>query len=154
MWAPEIHQLTSGYHVYFSAKDKQSGAYAIGVAISQNASNPIGPYLDSGSPILKSPGGVIDVHWFRDPMSVCNFKQAIMLTCLFFRTSLPYLLWKTNDWAIWPSKIKLIRINEDGVTFPDPDPVGSAITLITAHFLHEWHCVEAPWLHYRSSFYF
>ena len=40
---------------------------AIGVAISQNKSNPLGPYKDFGAPIIEGYPGVIDIHYFLDP---------------------------------------------------------------------------------------
>jgi len=40
---------------------------AIGVAISQNKSNPFGPYKDFGAPIIEGYPGVIDIHYFVDP---------------------------------------------------------------------------------------
>ena len=39
---------------------------AIGVAISQNKTNPFGPYEDYGKPIIETSPGVIDIHYFRD----------------------------------------------------------------------------------------
>jgi hypothetical protein len=46
---------------------------AIGVAISLNSSNPLGPYEDYGKPIIESEHGVIDVHFFLDPK--CEYKS-------------------------------------------------------------------------------
>ena len=86
MWAPEIHFVQDGYKIYFTAMSKttgntrkvrdneitinknlNSGAHAIGVAISANKTNPFGPYFDFGKPIIEDSSGVIDAHWFRDP---------------------------------------------------------------------------------------
>ena len=67
MWAPEIHYVNDGYLVYFSAKHKQTGYHAIGVAISANKTNPLGPYYDFGKPLIEDSNGVIDAHWFKDP---------------------------------------------------------------------------------------
>ena len=68
MWAPEIHFVNNGYHIYFTAKHKKTGNHAIGVAISSNKTNPFGPYYDFGKPIIENLSGVIDAHWFRDPV--------------------------------------------------------------------------------------
>ena len=67
MWAPEIHYVNDGYLVYFSAKHKETGYHTIGVAISANKTNPLGPYYDFGKPLIEDSNGVIDAHWFKDP---------------------------------------------------------------------------------------
>ena len=66
MWAPEIHFVNGSFHVYFSAKSNINGRFSIGVA---QSNNPTGSFLDVGKPIIEnSELGVIDVHWFKDPM--------------------------------------------------------------------------------------
>ena len=67
-WAPEIHFVNGRYLVYFSARQKSNDRLAIGVAISQNPIDPFGPYYDFGRPIIEGEPGVIDIHWFRDPV--------------------------------------------------------------------------------------
>jgi hypothetical protein len=57
---------------YFSYLDDK---LAIGVAISLNSSNPLGPYKDYGKPIIESEHGVIDVHFFMDPK--CGDKSYV-----------------------------------------------------------------------------
>ena len=42
-------------------------ASSIGVATSANKSNPFGPYVDSGDPIIEHTNGAIDITWFKDP---------------------------------------------------------------------------------------
>ena len=68
MWAPEIHLVDGNFLVYFSGRRRINNRLAIGVAISQDPSSPFGPYEDLGQPIIDEDPGVIDIHWFRDPM--------------------------------------------------------------------------------------
>ena len=72
-WAPEIHFVNGTYLAYFSARQKSDNRLAIGVAISQNPTNPFGPYEDFGQPIIEGEPGVIDIHWFRDPVYVAQY---------------------------------------------------------------------------------
>jgi hypothetical protein len=66
MWAPEIHFVHGMFHVYFSAKSTTNQRFSIGVA---QSSSHIGPFVDVGAPIIENEElGVIDVHWFMDPM--------------------------------------------------------------------------------------
>ena len=67
-WAPEIHFVNGRYLAYYSARQKSDNRLAIGVAISQNPTDPFGPYEDFGQPIIEGEPGVIDIHWFRDPV--------------------------------------------------------------------------------------
>ena len=63
-----------------------------------------------------------------------------------FRTNIPYLIWKSNYWIFWPTKIQIRRIQEDGLSFLDENP---STPILTAHLFHEVHCVEGPWMIYR-----
>ena len=66
MWAPEIHFVNGMFHVYFSAKSNINQRFSIGVA---QSSSHTGPFVDVGAPIIENGElGVIDVHWFMDPM--------------------------------------------------------------------------------------
>ena len=66
MWAPEIHYVNGAFHVYFSAKSNINQRFSIGVA---RGSSHTGPFIDVGTPIIENEKlGVIDVHWFTDPM--------------------------------------------------------------------------------------
>ena len=66
-WAPEMHFVNGSYRVYFSMKARATDVWAIGVATSANRSNPFGPYVDSGDPIIEHTNGAIDITWFKDP---------------------------------------------------------------------------------------
>ena len=66
MWAPEIHFVNGMFHVYFSGKSNINQRFCIGVAQSADHT---GPFVDLGTPIIENEDlGVIDVHWFMDPM--------------------------------------------------------------------------------------
>lgn len=73
-WAPAIIEREENgkykYYFYFSGQSIEAGKKQIGVAI---ADNPVGPFIDHGSPIIKdSPAGrgqQIDVDVFQDPVS-------------------------------------------------------------------------------------
>jgi len=132
MWAPEIHYVNHQYHVYFSAKSSTNQKFCLGVA---RASSPFGPFEDLGHPLLEDIDvGVIDVHWFRDPVD-----------------SVPYLIWKTDDNANGrASKIFIREVAEDGVSFPE----GPIVQILEADRQEERNVVEGPWIHYRSPFYY
>ncbi len=68
LWAPEIHRVDDNYHVYFSARKSSDDLLAIGMATSVNPSSWLGPYVDFGEPIIEDSIGVIDIHWFKDPV--------------------------------------------------------------------------------------
>ena len=66
MWAPEIHFVNGMFHVYFSAMSNINNRLCIDVAQSINHT---GSFLDVGAPIIENEKvGVIDAHWFKDPM--------------------------------------------------------------------------------------
>ena len=48
-WAPEIHVVNGTFHLYFTARDN-TGILCIAVATSDNI---LGPYLDSGAPLIR-----------------------------------------------------------------------------------------------------
>ena len=70
----------------------------------------------------------------------------MLYTPFLFRTNIPYLIWKSNYWIFWPTKIQIRRIHEDGLSFLDEIP---STPILTAHLFHEVHCVEGPWMIYK-----
>ncbi len=68
MWAPEMQFVNGNFLVYFSGRDGASNQLSIGVARSLNPTDFLGPYEDLGQPLVQKDPGVIDVHWFRDPV--------------------------------------------------------------------------------------
>ena len=68
MWAPEMQFVNGNFLIYFSGRDGASNQLSIGVARSLNPTDFLGPYEDLGQPLVQKDPGVIDVHWFRDPV--------------------------------------------------------------------------------------
>ena len=75
-----------------------------------------------------------------------QFISFMLYLILLFRTNIPYLIWKSNYWIFWPTKIQIRRIQEDGLSFLDENP---STPILTAHLFHEVHCVEGPWMIYK-----
>jgi hypothetical protein len=68
------------------------------------------------------------------------------------RSSLPYLVWKTDDNNLGlPSSIFIRQINEDGVTFDDASPVR---TIMRADEPDDLNVVEGPSIVYLEPFYY
>lgn len=102
MWAPELHNVNGRYILYFTARDR-GGRTGIGAAIAQT-SDPFGPYLDIGRPLITSAeslGGAIDPHYFKDPQSGRDF-----------------LLWKEDKKMPFPTSIIYSReLHSSGIYF-------------------------------------
>ena len=100
MWAPELHNVNGRYIVYFTARGS-NGQLSCGAAVAQT-SDPFGPYLDIGKPLVQptdSLGGAIDPHYFKDPV-----------------TGKDYLLWKEDKpMTLEPSIIYLSELSTSGV---------------------------------------
>ncbi|MEB2325148.1 MAG: glycoside hydrolase family 43 protein, partial [Sorangiineae bacterium] len=129
-WAPEIHAVGGGYVVYYSARARSSGTYAIGAA---SAPAPGGPFTDLGHPLVTEPSpGAIDAHYFR----ASSGKQ--------------YILWKVDGNAAGKSTpIKLQELAPDGLSLE-----GSPTTLITNTLGWEGPLVEGPWMIERGGEFF
>ena len=107
MWAPELHNVNGRYILYFTATDYNDRT-VIGAAIAQT-SDPFGPYLDIGRPLItsmESLGGAIDPHYFKDPRSGRDF-----------------LLWKEDVKLPLPASIIYIReLQPSGIFFKAVPP--------------------------------
>ena len=75
-----------------------------------------------------------------------QFISFMLYLILLLRTNIPYLIWKSNYWIFWPTKIQIRRIQEDGLSFLDENP---STPILTAQLFHEVHCVEGPWMIYK-----
>jgi arabinan endo-1,5-alpha-L-arabinosidase len=127
-WAPEIHRVGDQYLAYFSARHID-GDLAIGVASSRSA---LGPYRDSGAPLLREAQGAIDAHQFAAPDGTL------------------YLLWKPDGNATGQAtSIKVQPLTPDGLAL-----AGSATTLLTNTESWEGSVVEGPWLIFESGYYY
>jgi len=66
-WAPEVAERDGKYYLYYSASTVPSDeGHRLRVAV---ASDPEGPFIDVGKPILPDLGFSIDASPFRDPVS-------------------------------------------------------------------------------------
>ena len=64
-WAPEVAEKDGKFYLYYSAEAKGSDAFQrLRVAV---ASDPAGPFVDSGKLLLPDAGFTIDAHPFQDP---------------------------------------------------------------------------------------
>lgn len=111
-WAPEMARAGDEYWVAYTARQKNR-ALAIGLA---RSSNPLGPFVDNGRPLLKGrevnttgmaggapSGGVIDSHIFTDD------------------DNRPYLFWKEDSNGIWPRPLAMLFRHH-------PELIGQAFT--------------------------
>lgn len=81
-WAPELHRVGGAWRVYFSARQRDGGELAIGVA---TAARPEGPYVVPDRPLLA--GGVIDSHVLVAPDGIA------------------FLMWKEDRNGLWPERL-------------------------------------------------
>jgi hypothetical protein len=98
-WAPELHRVGDEYIVVFSARSKDGGDLAIGVARSPT---PQGPFAADEQPLLEH--GVIDPHLLVEPDGSA------------------YLFWKRDSNDRWPSLLADLLHRHPEVTaglFPD-----------------------------------
>jgi len=51
-WAPELHQIGNRFYCYFTARDSNNNALAVGVAVADNI---LGPYQATGGPLVSNP---------------------------------------------------------------------------------------------------
>ena len=86
------------------------------------------PFRDFGRPILERnfQDGIIDPHYFKDS------------------DNKSYLLWKNNNWPLWPSEIYIAELYSNGFEVKSRKKL-----LLKAKFFYEWHIIEAPWIAFR-----
>lgn len=88
-WAPEMHRFPDGLRICFCARERHSGAFAIGIA---RSTRPQGPFLPDDAPLLG--GNVIDPHLLVRPG-----QEA-------------YLLWKEDSNDVWPHRLATLLHRE------------------------------------------
>lgn len=91
-WAPELHRVGGAWRVYFSARQRDGGELAIGVA---TAAGPEGPYAVPDRPLLA--GGVIDSHVLVAPDGTA------------------LLLWKEDRNGLWPERLAHLLHDRPGL---------------------------------------
>ncbi len=122
-WAPEVTKVSSGYVLYYAARDAASDKECIGVS---KSSSPNGPFVPVGTTPLICPtdqGGAIDPSTFTE-----NGKLS--------------LLWKADgNCCNLPAIIYLQSLSADGLTL-----TSAPTELIRNDQLFEGPVVEAPTL--------
>ena len=119
---------TYKYYFYFSANNPRLRRKTIGVAV---ADNPVGPFVDSGEPIVTdSPTGhgqQIDVDVFFDPKSKKH-----------------YLYWGNGYMAGAELNDDMLSIKKETITVMTPQ----------GGTLHTWAFREGPYVIYRKGTYY
>ena len=132
-WAPAIEEVkqkdgTYKYYFYFSANNPQLRSKTIGVAV---ADNPVGPFVDSGEPIVTdSPTGhgqQIDVDVFYDPKSKKH-----------------YLYWGNGYMAGAELNDDMLSIKKETIKVMTPQ----------GGTLQTWAFREGPYVIYRKGTYY
>jgi arabinan endo-1,5-alpha-L-arabinosidase len=101
-WAPELHRVGNEYIVVFSARSKDGGELAIGVA---RSATPLGPFVADKQPLLEH--GVIDPHLLVEP------------------DGSTYLFWKRDSNDRWPSLLaELLHRHPEATAALLPDLAG------------------------------
>jgi beta-xylosidase len=127
-WAPEIHRVGDHYIAYYSAR-QPDGTLAIGAA---SSSSVLGPYADSGAPLVRDSRGAINPHQFEAPDGTS------------------YLIWKVDGNAsAATTPINIQPLTADGLAL-----TGSPTTLLTNTQQWEGRLIQAPWLIFNEGYYY
>ena len=130
-WAPEIHRVGDAYVAYFTAADA-ADRLAIGAAW---ATDPLGPYVDVGAPLVQDALGVIDATFFADD----DGKR--------------YLIYKVDGNSQGqPTPLYARALTADGRAFA-PGSVRHQL-LVNEPSTWEGGVIEAPWLVKRAGTYY
>lgn len=126
-WAPEIHEFTNHYFVYYVAR-KKGGPLAVAVATSDK---PSGPYKDHGVLVAQDAGSI-------DPVAVEDEKGQ---RCL---------IWKEDgNSRKQPTILWIQRLNEDGTKL-----IGEPKELIRNDAKWEGAVIEGPFVVRRGGWFY
>ena len=122
-WAPEIHPVDQGFVAYYTTVNG-ANVLSIGAA---HATDVLGPYTDSGGPLVQDPLGVIDATFFED-VDGSRF--------LFYKID--------GNSKGKPTPIYARKLAKDGLSFA----AGSSATKVLVNDAATWEggVVEAPWV--------
>ncbi|HWE02552.1 MAG TPA: glycoside hydrolase family 43 protein [Tepidisphaeraceae bacterium] len=146
-WAPEVAEKDGRYYMFYSASTGASDEYhRLRVAV---ASDPAGPFVDSGRLILPDAGFTIDASPFRDPQTGSHY--------LFFATD--YVTDEPHG-----TGLAVVALADDlmsATTAPKPVIRAQANWQIyernrdyKGKTWTKWHCVEGPnVLFHRGKYY-
>ena len=129
-WAPELHRVGAGFIVYFTTVNG-ANVLSIGAA---HAADPLGPWSETGGPLVEHPLGVIDATYLEVEGA-------------------PHLIYKIDGNSQGkPTPILIQALAPDGLALAD----GSAGAQILVNDAGTWEggVVEAPWIVQRDSFYY
>jgi GH43 family beta-xylosidase len=130
-WAPEIHPVDQGFVAYYTTVN---GADVLSIAAA-HASSVLGPYTDSGGPLVQNALGVIDATFFEDT----DGKR--------------WLFYKIDGNSQGkPTPIYARELAKDGLSFA----AGSSATKVLVNDAATWEggVVEAPWVVLHQGMYF
>ena len=127
-WAPELHRVGDQFVVYFTTVNG-ANVLSIGAAY---AADPLGPYVETGGPLLEHPLGVNDATYLSSDGA-------------------PYLVYKIDGNSQGqPTPILIRQLAPDGLSF-----VGAEVTiLVNDGNTWEGGVVEAPWVVQRGGFHY
>lgn len=127
-WAPELHRIGDQYVVYFTTVN---GANVLSIG-AVHAADPLGPYVETGGPLIEHPLGVIDATYLSSDGT-------------------PYLVYKIDGNSQGQATPILIRqLAPDGLSF------AGAELQILVNDSNTWEggVVEAPWVVQRGGFHY
>jgi hypothetical protein len=127
-WAPEIHRVGGQYVAYFTTVNG-ADVLSIGAAY---ASDPLGPYTETGGPLVEHPLGVIDATYVESDGA-------------------PFLIYKIDGNSQGqPTPMIIRQLAADGLGF-----TGAEVqVLVNDGDTWEGGVVEAPWVVARDGFYY
>ena len=130
-WAPHVTAANGKYYMYYSADPNSKTGLCLAVA---TATNPAGPFIDKGSPLLCGSGFVnIDPMQFDDPAS-----------------GKKYLYWGSGF-----QPIKVQELADDRLNFlPGSQPVNLILPIADPDPASYRDLVEGSWVTYRNGFYY
>lgn len=127
-WAPELHRVGGKYVAYFTTVNG-ANVLSIGAAY---ADDPLGPYVETGGPLVEHPLGVIDASFYED-------------------AGTPYLTYKIDGNSQGqPTPIFIRQLTPDGLGF-----AGEPVQILT-NDPNSWEggVVEAQWIVRRDDYYY
>ncbi len=130
-WAPEIHPVDAGFVAYYTTVND---ANVLSIAAA-HAPSVLGPYTDSGGPLVQNALGVIDATFFEDP----GGKR--------------WLFYKIDGNSQGkPTPIYARELAKNGLSFA----AGSVATKVLVNDTATWEggVVEAPWVVLHDSMYY
>lgn len=128
-WAPEIHRVGDTFVAYFTSKNA-GGGLAVGAAVADDV---LGPYVDTGAPLVTDPQSVIDATYTESD-------------------GVGYLLYKIDGNAHGnPTPIFIRELEPDGLSFVEGT---GAVQVIVNDLGWEGGVVEAPWVAFHDGMYY